>query len=114
MSQIERRGRPTALWTASQFVEDARWSAVLWGRPEVGIVEIPECITNNSPDNIARMVDAGLARVVEVLTDKPPKANPMFEHVTRVSDPELSYEGADLLEVAHARHVLEHGVRFGR
>jgi len=65
MSHTEKRGKPAVAWTASHFMEDARWSANLWGRPELGLIEVPECFTNNSPDNIRSMVDAATDRVIQ-------------------------------------------------
>ena len=98
MSQIEKRGLPTVAWTAKQFVEDAHWSANAFGCPEIPIIEVPECFTNNTPEHITKMVDAQVAAVVKGLTKDPEKLDIKFEHITRDVAPTLSYEGGDLME----------------
>src|SRR5689334_14405930 len=98
MSQVEKRGLPTVVWTAKQFVEDAHWSAKTFGLPEIPIIEVPECFTNNTPERITAMVDAQIKAVLNGLTHDPEKLEVKFEHITRVPEKMLSYEGADLLE----------------
>ena len=71
MSQVEKRGLPTVVWTAKQFVEDAHWSAKTFGLAEIPIIEVPECFTNNTPERIGAMVDAQMAAVLKGLTRDP-------------------------------------------
>ena len=99
MSELEKRGVPTVGWTASRFVEDAHWSARIFGCPELAIAEVPQPFTNRGPDAIAEMVDGAMARVVEALTVTPTaiEAHPSFAHVNLVDDEELHYDGEDLL-----------------
>jgi hypothetical protein len=98
MSQIEKRGQLGFVWTASQFMEDARWSATIWGRPELGLLEIPEAITNNSPEKIRSMVDGATERLLKMLVN-PPTTNPVgLKHITQITESDLHYQGADLLE----------------
>ncbi|MEE9284510.1 MAG: hypothetical protein V3V35_02155 [Dehalococcoidia bacterium] len=100
MSEVERRGVPAVAWTASRFLEDARWSAHLFGCPELPLAEAPEPFTNQNPSHIQRMVDAGMEQVVGALTRErePLAAPPVFEHISPAPDPELIYSGADLLD----------------
>lgn len=97
MSQVEKRGRPAIAWVAQQFAEDAHWSANVFGCPELAIVVVPECFTNNPPALVHAMVDAAMPEVIARLTQKPEPAQVDFEHVTRDAAPRLSYEGSDLL-----------------
>lgn len=97
MSEIERRGRPAMAWTAKRFIEDAHWSANVFGCPELAIVEVPYPFTNQSPDLIQGMVDVAMPRVMEAFTQPPEAPSLQFEHITQVTDPELTYSGDDLL-----------------
>jgi hypothetical protein len=97
MSEIERRGKPALAWTATRFVEDAHWSANVFGCPELAIVEVPHPFTNQQPDHIRQMVDNAMPAVIEALT-KPPEAPPLrFEHIVRDVSPTLQFYGDDLL-----------------
>ncbi|MGE0879468.1 MAG: hypothetical protein AB7L13_09675 [Acidimicrobiia bacterium] len=98
MSEVERRGTPAMAWTADTFAEDAKWSANVWGCPELAIVQVPECFTNNQPDLIRRMVDDATDAVIRAFTRPLDVANLNFSHITRVLDPELHYSGNDLLD----------------
>jgi hypothetical protein len=98
MSRFEKRGKPTVVWTASQFVEDAHWSAKTFGIPEIPIISVPECFTNNSPERVATMVEAQIDAVVRGLTSDPDHVEVHFEHITRVEAATLSYEGSDLMD----------------
>ena len=71
MSEIERRGTPALCWTASEFREDASFSANIFGCPHIGIIEVPECFTSNSLEVIATMVDDAMDQVVGLLTVPP-------------------------------------------
>ena len=100
MSELERRGVPAVAWTASRFLEDARWSANVFGCPELPLAEAPEPFTNQNPGAIQRMVDAGMQQVVGALTlhRELLAAPPVFQHITPAPDPELAYSGNDLLD----------------
>ena len=97
MCHVERRGTPALAWTAAQFCEDARWSANIWGVPELPIAVVPECFTNNSPPRIRQMVDEALDEVIRGLTETPPPAALVFERVTReqADAPTLAFDGPD-------------------
>jgi hypothetical protein len=101
MSELERRGIPTVNYTSTQFIEDAHWSARIFGIAELPMAEVALPFTNRDPDTIAAMVDGALARVVEALTrpaaDTAP-VTPAFEHIHLDPAPTFSYTGADLLE----------------
>src|SRR5688500_17515967 len=98
MSQVEKRGLPTVVWTAKQFVEDAHWSAKAFGLAEIPIIEVPECVTNNAPERSTAMVDAQMSAVLKGLTRDPEEVKVKFEHITREISATLSYAGADLME----------------
>src|SRR5262245_32824928 len=98
MSEVERRGTPAMAWTATRFIEDAHWSANVFGCPELAIIEVPHPFTNNQPDLIRGMVDNAMQEVVKLLTTAPEAVNLQFEHITRVSEPVLTYTGDDLLQ----------------
>jgi len=100
MCHVERRGKPALAWTAEQFVEDAHWSANVWGVPDLAIACVPECFTNNSPDRIRHMVDASWDNVIRAFTQPPLAATLDFKRITRdnVTERELVYRGADPME----------------
>lgn len=96
MSEIERRGTPALCWTASEFLDDATFSANIFGCPTIGIVEVPECFTSNSLDVIATMVDEAMDQVIGLLT-VPQVAGATTHPLTAPESRELSYTGRDLL-----------------
>ncbi len=100
MSELERRGVPTVAWTASHFVEDAHWSARVFGLPELPLAVVDQPFTNRSPASIEKMVDGAMSQVVSALTADPePRPDrEHFEHVNLVADPQLGYRGDDLLD----------------
>ena len=99
MAELERRGVATVAWTAKRFVEDAHWSANVFGLPELRIAEAPHPFTNEDPGMIRAMVDGAMPAVVEALTRdlEPIAAAPSFEHITEFAGREMTYEGSDLL-----------------
>ncbi|MBM4405525.1 MAG: hypothetical protein FJ039_04975 [Chloroflexi bacterium] len=100
MSELEKRGVATVVWTAKGFVEDAHWSANVFGCPEMPIAEVPLPFTNQDPGHIHTMVDAAMPQVLAALTQKrqPITGALVFKHVTPATSPELVYTGRDLLE----------------
>ncbi len=100
MSRFEQKGVPTVAWTATRFVEDAHWSAGIFGCPELALAEAPHPFTNQDPAHIHEMVDAGMQTVVQALTSEREVLSlpPAFDHISRSEEHELSYEGADLME----------------
>jgi hypothetical protein len=98
MVELERRGVPTAAYTAQIFDDDAHWSAKTFGLPELPIVLVPQPFTNRTPDAIRRMVDDALPRVLEALlrAPEPCEVLPQFSRVNLVADPELYFEGDGL------------------
>jgi hypothetical protein len=104
MSELERRGVPTASFTAESFDENARYSARVFGLPELPIVLAPQPFTNRTPEAIHRMVDGAMPRLVEALTRDVEilDAMPEFEHVRLDPAPSLTYEGRDLLDAFDA------------
>ena len=100
MSELEKRGTPTVGWTAALFEEDARWSAKVFGLPELPIVVVPQPFTNRTAEAIHQMVDNALPAVVEALTQDPePLARlPEFQRVNLEKAPQLDSEGTDLLD----------------
>ncbi|MBD0417375.1 UGSC family (seleno)protein [Oryzicola mucosus] len=100
MCGVEQRGTPAIAWTASQFHEDAHWSANVWGVPDLVIAEVPECFTNNSPDRIHAMVDTAMDAIIRGFTQTPPTATLDFKRISResVELPSLIYAGRDLMD----------------
>lgn len=107
MCAVERRGTPAIAWTASQFHEDAHWSANVWGVPDLVICEVPECFTNNSPDRIHAMVDAAMDAILRGFTQPPPAATLDFTRISResVDEPVLRFSGGDLMEAFDAMNA---------
>lgn len=99
MSELEKRGVATVAWTAKGFVEDAHWSANVYGCPEAPIAEVPYPFTNQDPGRIHAMVDAALPQIIAALTHKQELLGrlPSFKHVTLATEPELVYTAGDLL-----------------
>jgi len=99
MASLEQHGMPTAAFVSTGFVEDARWSAELFGCVDLPIVEVPLPFTNQDPVRIAQMVDDGMPTLIEGLSTPVTveRVRPAFEHITLVSDPELHYEAGDAL-----------------
>jgi hypothetical protein len=100
LCELERRGIPAVGYTAKIFDEDARFSIETFGVPDACPVIVPECFSNKTTDEIAKMVDEAMPRVIECLTtDRAPSADlPAFEHMVLESAPELMFEGHDLLD----------------
>jgi hypothetical protein len=100
MSELEKRGVATVAWTSKGFVEDAHWSANVFGCPESPIAEVPYPFTNQDPGRIQSMVDAAMPQVLAALTKKQEifGVPPTFKHITPATSPELAYSGRDLLE----------------
>jgi hypothetical protein len=99
MAEFERRGMPTVALTASGFVEDARWSAKVFGCEELPLAEVPLPLTNQDPSRINAMVDGVTDQIVRALTVDPQDdfTPHSFDHITLVDAPELAYAGDDLL-----------------
>jgi len=99
MAAFEERGLPTVSWVAVGFEEDARFSAEVFGCPDLPFAVAPLPFTNGDPVRIAQMVDDALAQVIEGLTTTPTaeRARPAFEHLTLCADQSLAYDGDDLL-----------------
>ena len=100
MSWFEQRGIPTVAWTAKTFVEDAQFSANVFGCPELAIAEMPDPFTNADPSHIRAMVDEGFNTVLEALTkdrEVMPEL-PQFDRDVSSPDPILEYQGRDLLD----------------
>ena len=100
MSEMERRGVPTVAWTASRFVRDARFSANVFGCPELPVAEAPAPFTNQDAGHIQSMVDAGIETVVRSLTKElePVVMRPTIEQARQAPRGQLGYEGHDLME----------------
>lgn len=99
MAAFEERGLPTVSWVAVGFEEDARFSAEVFGCPDIPFAVVPLPFTNGDPVRIAQMVDDALPRVIEGLTTAPTaeRVRPALEHLTLCADETITYEGDDLL-----------------
>src|SRR3989337_2044969 len=86
MVEMERRGIPTVLFTATTFVHDADRSAASFGLPGLPLAVVPLPFTNQRPEDIHRM-GGGVA--ADGAAPERQEAPPAAEA--------LAYEGADLL-----------------
>ena len=109
MMEFEKRGIPTVSWTAEGFVEDALRSAENFGMATLSMATMPLPFTNQSPDNIERMVSECIDQVAHGLTKTPEKAREVDAGFMIVSDERLIFEGEDLLEAMEVmnRQFLE-------
>jgi hypothetical protein len=100
LCELERRGIPAVGYTAEIFGEDARFSIETFGVPDACPVIVPECFSNKTADEIAKMVEAAMPSVIECLTaDRAaPGDPPAFDNMVLEAAPELIFEGSDLLE----------------
>ena len=107
MAAFEERGLPTVSWVAVGFEEDARFSAEVFGCPDLPFAVALLPFTNGDPVHIAQMVDDALPQVIEGLTTTPTaeRARPAFDHLTLCADDELSFDGGDLLECFDAMNA---------
>lgn len=99
MAAFEERGLPTVGWVAVGFEEDARFSAEVFGCPDLPFAVVPLPFTNGDPVRIAQMVDDAIPQVIEGLTTAPTaeRVRPVFEHLTLCADATIDYDGDDLL-----------------
>ncbi len=113
MAAIEQQGVPTVAWVATGFMHDARWSSEIFGCPDLAVAEVPYPFTNHDPTTIAQMVDDATPAVIQGLTTQTSaeRASSVFESITISPDPELTYEGRDLLDCFDAmnRRFVEAG-----
>ncbi|HXC41410.1 MAG TPA: hypothetical protein VN667_20940 [Burkholderiales bacterium] len=100
MCQLERRGVPAVGYTAQMFAEDAGFSAKTFGVPEACCVVVPECFSNKTVEEIRKMVDDAIPKVVEGFTKDRNRMKdlPQFEKMVIEKAPEFVFEGADLME----------------
>ena len=100
LCELERRGVPAVGYTAAIFDEDARFSIETFGVPDACPVIVPECFSNKSTEEIAKMVDEAFPEVAELLTtDRPSREDlPAFENMVLDFSPALHFEGTDLLD----------------
>ncbi len=94
MVELERRGIPTVIFTATTFVHDARRSAQSFGLAGLPLAVVPTPLTNQRPEDIHRMVDAAFEEVVAGLT-RP--VEPFADVDRPVVEERLLYDGDDLL-----------------
>lgn len=98
MVEFEKLGIPTVSWVAKGFIKDALGSAQNFGVPSLAVASIPLPFTNQSPEDIMDMVDSGIDGVIHGLTQPPEGDHMADDGFVTVSDPVLTFEGADLLE----------------
>jgi hypothetical protein len=94
MVELERRGRPTVLFTSATFVHDAQRSAASFGLAGLPLAIVPLPFTNQRPEDIHGMVDGAFEQVVSGLT-RPVEAERAAQ---RPALPDvLSFDGEDAL-----------------
>jgi hypothetical protein len=100
LCELERRGIPAVGYTAAIFDEDARFSLETFGVPDACPLIVPECFSNKTSEQIARMVDESLDELVEMLTSDGTARNEELEYsrMSLESSPELVFTGVDLLD----------------
>ena len=100
MIELEKRGTPTASWTAQHFQRDAQRSAQtfgLYGLP-LALVALP--FTNQVPDRIHEMVDGAVDQAIAGLTE-PVQPGDGAVPKARASEV-LTFDGEDLLDTVEA------------
>ena len=109
MVELEKRGIPTVSWVAQGFIKDALGSGRNFGVPAVAIADMPLPFTNQRPEAIQNMVEAGIDKVIQGLTEPPETFHMVDEGFTAVADPVLTFEAGDLLEAMEVmnRQLLE-------
>lgn len=98
MCEMERRGVATVAITPEGFVEDARWSAKLFGCPEAPLLVTRSAITSQPIELIHEMIDAGTDHVVAAFSETPHVSEESSEHhVTATGMQTFRYVADDLL-----------------
>lgn len=106
MCELERRGVPTVAIAAEGFVEDAHWSAKLFGCPEAPLLVTRYAITSQPQDLIHEMIDAGMDQAVRAFCAAPQVPTETFEHhVTAAGASSFRYAGSDLLDCFDAMNA---------
>ncbi|SEO49235.1 UGSC family (seleno)protein [Trujillonella endophytica] len=99
MVELERRGVPTVAITAEGFVEDAHWSAKLFGCPEAPLLVTKYAITSQPESLIHEMIDAATDQAIIAFTEDPKVPDDEFVHlVPTPKTPTLRYSGSDQLD----------------
>jgi hypothetical protein len=99
MVELERRGVPTVAITAEGFVEDAHWSAKLFGCPEAPLLVTKYAITSQPEVLIHEMIDAATEQAVTAFTVAPTvPTEDLVHHVTTGGASTFRYQGSDLLD----------------
>ena len=100
MSLLEKRGIPVIGLTAKTFEDDAHFSAIVFGVPDITPVIVPECFSNKSAEEVHQMVDDAWQQVLDGLTKNRPAQEDLaqFEKMRLESAPEIIIEGDDLMD----------------
>jgi hypothetical protein len=100
LCELERRGVPAIGFTAAIFDDDAHFSAKVFGVPEAVPVIVPECFSNKDAEDVGKMVDDAMAKVIDGLTKgrKPKDELAQFDKMVLEKAPELHFDGEDLMD----------------
>ena len=104
LCELERRGIPAIAYTAAIFDEDSRFSTKTFGVPEAVPLIVPDCFSNQTPEEIRKMVGDSLDELIEALTidRKIHETLPQFDQIVRETGPQITFEGGDLLQAFDA------------
>ncbi len=108
MVELERRGVPCVLFTATSFIHDAARSAASFGLAGLPLAVVPLPFTNQRPEDIHAMAEGAFEQVVKGLTT-PVEVTVHAERPT--IDERLVYDGNDLLDALDrmTRDLLDRG-----
>ena len=108
MSNLEKRGVPAIGFTAKTFEDDCHLSAKVFGVPDIAPVIVPECFSNQSAQDIYKMVDDAWDRVIDGLTKDRKQTDNLqeFEKMRLESAPEIVIEGSDLMDAFDRMQAL--------
>jgi hypothetical protein len=99
MANVERGGIPTVALVATGFVQDARWSAEVFGCKELAIAEMDRPFTNQDDESIGQMVAAAIGTIIQALTTQGSTeaayVPAQLEPLDLPSDPLMTFTGAD-------------------
>jgi hypothetical protein len=100
LCELERRGVPAVGFTAAIFDDDAHFSAKVFGVPEAVPVIVPECFSNKDAEDIGKMVDDAMPKIIDGLTKDRAKKDELaqFDKMVLEKAPELHFDGEDLMD----------------
>jgi hypothetical protein len=97
MTQFEKRGIPTVLWTAERFVANATASSKAFGLPAISLAKLPTPGTGQTEEALHEMVSNSIQEVIDGLTKS---VSPNLEAITTKPAETFKYQADDLLDAS--------------